>query len=141
MGDPRTEIMAVSFAMSVIDEDTMANNYGFDSNQARDGITAALMGIQRPPGGMSSPGVPGLPPGIGGEMSPFGGPPAGSTPPMGSTPGLGGVPPLSGGMASPGAPMQPGGLTLPGTMQPGQLPLGMNPQNAMGVPPQPMPPR
>jgi hypothetical protein len=57
-------------------------------------------------------------------------PAPGGAPPQGQPAAYGTMPPA--------APM----MGLPGVMQPGQLPMGMNPQEvAGGAPPQPMPPR
>jgi hypothetical protein len=106
---------------------------GSGVDPGRDGIVQALMQQANPPPGNGAPGVPNnlsaMP-----DMQALGqgqqGPPApGVASPQGP-PGYGTMPPA--------APM----MGLPGIMQPGQLPMGMNPQSAAGgSPPLPMPPR
>lgn len=96
----------------------------------RDGITAALMGVQNPsPGYLVPPGAPGAPP--------FGGIPGGAQPQA----ALGPAQPPMGPMGSVGGPAVPG-LNLPGVTGPGTLPPSMAPQNVLGgMPPQGVPPR
>jgi hypothetical protein len=95
-------------------------------DDGRNRLVQALMQIQQPPGGMASPGIPGLsdlgqPDLLGGAAAPAG-------------------------VAMPGAGAMPGqGVGLPGAPPlPGQLPQSMAPQNVMGgsgAPALPYPPR
>jgi hypothetical protein len=95
---------------------------GGRADAGRNRLVQALMQIQQPPGGMASPGVPGLPPELGQQDM------TGDQGAMPAAPGMGG----QAGMAPP---------NLVG-MQPGQLPMGMQPQAVLGgAPPLPMPPR
>lgn len=106
------------------------NTYGLNPQQAsaRDRITQALMRISDPPpGGMLAPGIPPVAP----QQPPQ---PVSALQPMaGALPqqpaGLGAAGPPMGAMGPLGGAYQ-SGVTLPGIAQPGQLPQGMQPQNA-----------
>lgn len=98
-----------------------------DGRNRLTGVMLAMQNIQQPPGGMASPGVPGLPPDLG-QQGMMGQPPADAS-------GMGGA-----------AGTMPGqGVGLPSAPpQPGQLPLSMQPSAVMGgsgAPMLPMPPR
>jgi hypothetical protein len=102
--------------------------YGADVTRNRMAeVMAAMQKVQRPPGGLSTPGIPGLP-----ELGPQG---------LQGLQGPGAVTNMAPSMAMGG---MPGAVSLPGAPPaPGQLPFGMSPQAAAGgaAPPMPMPPR
>jgi hypothetical protein len=107
---------------------------GYGDNPQRDMLAQVLAQQANPPPGNGAPGIPNnlsAMPDMPGMQT------LGQQAPGGTTPAPQAQPAAYGTMPS-AAPM----MGLPGIMQPGQLPQGMNPQAAAGgAPPQPMPPR